>query len=162
MHRILPSSAVFDCLYIYLNRYINRDHGESPPPPWHVRNYLLLFCKNSGPILIVFCLFHVFYVSYLCSLHLFQFFMHMNVFPACISIKRVHPQGPQQPEEDIRSLGTGVTDACQLPCGCWEFNTHTLQEQLVITEPTLKHLSLHSQRNCVIVRITWLGHSAQI
>jgi hypothetical protein len=27
--------------------------------------------------------------------------------------------GPQKPEEDSGSPGTGVTDGCEPPCGCW-------------------------------------------
>ena len=31
--------------------------------------------------------------------------------------------------EVVRSSGTGVTDSCELPCGCWELNTYPLEEQ---------------------------------
>ena len=33
--------------------------------------------------------------------------------------------------EGIRSPGTGVTDSCKLPCGCWELNPGSLEEQAV-------------------------------
>jgi hypothetical protein len=40
------------------------------------------------------------------------------------------------------SLGTGVIDGSEPPCGCWELNLGRLQEQpvLVTNEPSLKHL----------------------
>jgi hypothetical protein len=31
--------------------------------------------------------------------------------------------------EGVRSSGTGVTDRCELPCGCWELNLGPLKEQ---------------------------------
>ena len=42
--------------------------------------------------------------------------------------------------EGVRSPGTGVTDSCELPCGCWELNLGPLQEQhvLLTTEPLLQ------------------------
>ena len=38
--------------------------------------------------------------------------MCMSILLACM----------QRPEEGIRSSGMGVTDNCELPCGCWESN----------------------------------------
>jgi len=35
----------------------------------------------------------------------------------------------------VRSPGTGVTDRCELPCGCWELNLGPLEEQLVFLTP---------------------------
>lgn len=29
-------------------------------------------------------------------------------------------------KDRVRSLGTGVTDGCEWPCGCWELETHEL------------------------------------
>lgn len=53
---------------------------------------------------------------------LFYFvYLSMSVLPACISMYH----GPEvfwKPEEGVRSLVTGVTDGCELPCGCWELN----------------------------------------
>jgi hypothetical protein len=39
----------------------------------------------------------------------------------------------------VRSSGTGVTDRCELPCGCWELNLGPLEEQpvLLTAEPSL-------------------------
>ena len=34
--------------------------------------------------------------------------------------------------EGARSSGTGVTDCCELPCGCWELNKGPLEEQPVV------------------------------
>ena len=34
-----------------------------------------------------------------------------------------------RPEEGIRSLGTGDTNGCELPCGCWEVSQDLLKEQ---------------------------------
>jgi hypothetical protein len=41
--------------------------------------------------------------------------------------------------EGVVSPGTGVTDSCGLPCGCWELNPGPLEEQrvLLITKPSL-------------------------
>jgi hypothetical protein len=33
--------------------------------------------------------------------------------------------------EDIGSSRIGITDSCELPCGCWELNSGPLEEQLV-------------------------------
>lgn len=38
-------------------------------------------------------------------------------------------QGLWRPEEDIRVSGTGVSDSSELPYGCWELNSGSLQEQ---------------------------------
>ena len=42
--------------------------------------------------------------------------------------------------EGVGSPGTGVTDSCELPCGCWESNPHSLKEQPVLStaEPPLQ------------------------
>ena len=37
----------------------------------------------------------------------------------------------QRSEEEVGSSGTGVTDGCELPCGCWEPNSGPLEEQAV-------------------------------
>jgi hypothetical protein len=46
--------------------------------------------------------------------------------------------------EAIRSLGAGVTDSCELPCGCWELSSVPLGEQPVFltAEPSLQALIL--------------------
>jgi hypothetical protein len=44
-------------------------------------------------------------------------------------------------------LETGVTDSCELPCGCWETNPGSLEEQKVLLtdEPSLQLLSFYSK-----------------
>jgi hypothetical protein len=54
------------------------------------------------------------------------YFMCVSVLPACTI--RVCPV-PQRSGEDIRSPGW---DGCESPCGCWELNPGSLQEQLVL------------------------------
>ena len=40
----------------------------------------------------------------------------------------------------VRSSGTGVTNSCELTCGCWQLNLDPLEEQPVFltTEPSLQ------------------------
>ena len=61
---------------------------------------------------------------------LWVFCLHVCVCTVC----------PQRSDESIRFPGTGVTDSCELPCGCWESNPGPLQEQSVrvTTENSLK------------------------
>ena len=44
--------------------------------------------------------------------------------------------------EGVGYSGAGVTDRCELPCGCWELNPGLLEEQSVLltTEPPLQPL----------------------
>lgn len=53
-----------------------------------------------------------------------------------------HMEFQQRPEEEVGSLGTGVTDCCDLAYGCWGPNLGALQQQQVLlTEaPSLQHL----------------------
>ena len=46
----------------------------------------------------------------------------------------------QESEEVIGSPGTGITDDCGPPCGCWESKLGPLQEQpvLLTAEPSLQ------------------------
>jgi hypothetical protein len=41
--------------------------------------------------------------------------------------------------EGVGTLGIGVTDSCELSCGCWELNSSPLEEQpvLLTAEPSL-------------------------
>jgi len=45
--------------------------------------------------------------------------------------------------EGVGSSGTGVTDDCELSCGCWELNLRPLVEQpmLLTAEPSLQPLT---------------------
>lgn len=38
----------------------------------------------------------------------------------------------KQIEYLVQSGGTGVTDGCELPCGCWESNPGPLEKQPVL------------------------------
>ena len=42
--------------------------------------------------------------------------------------------------EIVRSPGTGITDCCELPCGCWELNWGPLEKQpvLLTAEPSFQ------------------------
>ena len=42
--------------------------------------------------------------------------------------------------DEVRSPGTGVSNSCELPCGCWELNPDTLEEPpvLLTAEPSLQ------------------------
>ena len=57
-----------------------------------------------------------------------------------------------KPEEGIGSSENGVTDSCELPCGCWESNPGPLEEQPVLftVEPSLRPLE-----RCVHGRVSF-------
>jgi hypothetical protein len=42
--------------------------------------------------------------------------------------------------ESVGTPGTGLIDSFELPCGCWELNTHLLEEQSVLltADPSLQ------------------------
>jgi E3 ubiquitin-protein ligase NEDD4 len=63
----------------------------------------------------------------------------MSVLPACMSVHHMHTWCLWRPEEGVGSPGIGVTDSCELPCGCWELNSGPLKKQpvLLTTEPSL-------------------------
>ena len=44
--------------------------------------------------------------------------------------------------EGVRTPGTGSSDSCELPCGCWELNPGPQEEQSVLltTDPSLQPL----------------------
>jgi hypothetical protein len=60
--------------------------------------------------------------------------------PVCMSVRYVHAWCPQRSNKDIKPLGTGVTDGCELPCRCQEQDPGPLQKQqmLLISEPSLQ------------------------
>jgi hypothetical protein len=51
--------------------------------------------------------------------------------------------GEERKEHQIP--GTGATDGCELPCGCWELNLGPLKEHLVLltAEPPLQPQYVH-------------------
>ena len=54
-------------------------------------------------------------------------------------------QCPKMQEEAIVSPGTGVTDSCELSCGCWKLNLGPLEaQQLLLTTETFLQLPLFS------------------
>jgi hypothetical protein len=57
--------------------------------------------------------------------------MCMSVVPTCMQVHHICAWHPWRPE-DIRSPGTGVTDGCELLCGCWELKLGPLEEQAVL------------------------------
>ena len=73
--------------------------------------------------------------------------MHTWVFCLYVCRCNAHPQRP----EGIICPGTGVTELCELLCGCWESNPGLLKEErvLITTEPSLQSLCTGSVRFCV-------------
>lgn len=45
---------------------------------------------------------------------------------------KLHIYCLRKPEKDNRSLGTRITDGCELPCGCLELNLGPVEEQPVV------------------------------
>lgn len=54
-----------------------------------------------------------------------------GVLPMCVRVYHVHVYCPRRSEEGIGSPGTGITDRCTLPSGCWELKLGSLGEQTV-------------------------------
>jgi hypothetical protein len=52
--------------------------------------------------------------------------------PACISVHHMCAWCLRRSGEDMISSVTGVTNDCELPCGCWELSLNSLQEQPVL------------------------------
>lgn len=67
-----------------------------------------------------------------CWLIFFKILNGMSVF-ACTTCM----QGPKRPGEDIRFPAPGVTEGCELLCGCWDSNLGSLEKDKVL----LSHLS---------------------
>jgi hypothetical protein len=58
--------------------------------------------------------------------------MCMGVLSACLSLYYMYTYCLWKPEEGIGSSRTGVTDGYELPCGSWELNPGSLEEQTVL------------------------------
>jgi hypothetical protein len=56
------------------------------------------------------------------------YFIYMAVLPVCVSAPCTCLVS-MEASRVVGSTGTGVTDGCELPCGCWELNLGPLQEQ---------------------------------
>jgi hypothetical protein len=55
----------------------------------------------------------------------------MVISPARMYVCHMCAWCSQRPEEGIRSPGTEVTDSCELPRGCWDFNLDPLEKAAV-------------------------------
>lgn len=65
------------------------------------------------------------------SFKLKDHFMCMNGLLACTYVCYMCSLCLRRLEESITAVGTGATDACDLPCGCSELDPGPKQEQLV-------------------------------
>jgi hypothetical protein len=65
--------------------------------------------------------------------------MCMNVLPACLSIMCTHCLW--KPERVWNLFKIGVTDSCELPCGCWGLNPSPLEEQLLLWNADLLQIT---------------------
>jgi hypothetical protein len=79
---------------------------------------------------------HTFYL-FIYNFYVYGWFFFLWL--ACMSVYHICAWCPGKPEEGVRFSGTGVTDSCELACGCWKLNSGFLGEQpmLLTTEPSL-------------------------
>lgn len=56
-------------------------------------------------------------------------FMHMSVFSHVCMCNTCVPDFPKDQKKGEISPGAGGTDGCEMPSGCWELNSGSLQEQ---------------------------------
>ena len=72
------------------------------------------------------------YCDYRCA-QTYGFFLKNNLYTLVLCLLICPCEGDRCP-------GTGITDSCGLPCGCWELNLDPLEEQpvLLTTEPSLQ------------------------
>lgn len=70
--------------------------------------------------------------------------MYINNFAAFISVDFICAASMEASRERQIPPGNGLTDGCELPCGCWELNSGPLQEQqgLFTAEPPLQPLQV--------------------
>ena len=63
--------------------------------------------------------------------------------------------------EGVESPGTGVTESCELPCGCWDLNPGPLEEQPVFLsaesslQPKVIVLDLFPGKSCRVMENTY-------
>lgn len=57
---------------------------------------------------------------------------HMGVLPICMSVHHVCAWCPRK---GVGSPGTGVSNGCELPGGCWEPNSGHVEERSVLLIP---------------------------
>lgn len=56
----------------------------------------------------------------------------IDVLPVYVSVYNLQAWCLWSPEEADRSPGTGLTDGCELPRGCWELNRGPVEGQRVL------------------------------
>jgi hypothetical protein len=68
----------------------------------------------------------------------------MGVLPAYMQVYNMHAV-PTQAKRGRRICLKRITDGCETPCGCWNWDTGPLEEQtvLLIVEPRLHPLDIH-------------------
>lgn len=60
----------------------------------------------------------------------------------CMDVCTSHAQGcPQRPEEGVGYPGIGITEDCDLPCGCWESDLGLLEMQHLLNHA---HTYIHN------------------
>lgn len=71
----------------------------------------------------------------------FYIFMCLSVLPTCMFISTC-VQCLRRPDKGFGSLGTGILSGLVLPCGFWESNLSSLEEQPVFltAEPSVQPL----------------------
>ena len=107
--------AGFECLWFSIRSSLSLSPSPNPTLP-QVPGFIL-------PLLLLLLLF--------LKIYLFLFYVYEHF--ACMSTWY-----RQKLEEGVRPPGNGVTDSCELPCGCWESNPHPLEEQPLLL--TVSHL----------------------
>lgn len=66
----------------------------------------------------------------------FKILLYVHGRFACLFVCAPHVcLCPWQPEESMRSPGTGVTGGCEPSFGCFELNPGPLEEQVVLVTP---------------------------
>jgi hypothetical protein len=59
----------------------------------------------------------------------------MGILPANMSVHHMHTHVSVEIRRGYWIPGAGVTDSCELLCGCWELNLGPLQKQPVLSTP---------------------------
>lgn len=70
--------------------------------------------------------------------------MCINVLSTCVSMPA--PETQQSQKRMVRFQGSEVTDGCEPPCGCWQLNPCSLEDQAV--------LHTESRFSCLLTKIT--------
>lgn len=63
----------------------------------------------------------------------------MNALPLCMHVHLCMCLVPAEANGEVKSLGTRVTESCELLCGYWERNLEPLlEQQMYFTEPSIQ------------------------